>query len=330
MILVFTIEAQAAGNSESVASPAEKAERWIDIGNDLLSRDGEQTARIAGACAAMEYFERAHQVSARPIDLELFNAAYFAHRYKTALLLGRHVEKASVLDADQFAEYMEWLVSHADTLEDRECPNREPQCGDFLVEGTESCDDGNQQDGDGCSSSCQTEPRAPPEDAEVRATSVVPSGASTTADERRAAENEGNLLHEEPAPAQQTHAKALAGLNRTFDGVNSTFNVVTIALLIGPVSLMLLGLPVVIGYLIATQVDDAQQKQVLGYYGLGIAAGFVGGGILALAANGVGWVVLGFIDAERADAGAAPRRGPCIMTTTCTSDSGGQGKPPSK
>jgi len=43
-----------------------------------------------------------------------------------------------------------------------EAPPSEPVCGNRAVEAGEDCDDGNQRDGDGCSSSCRTEPRRPP------------------------------------------------------------------------------------------------------------------------------------------------------------------------
>jgi cysteine-rich repeat protein len=40
-------------------------------------------------------------------------------------------------------------------------PSEEPRCGDSKVDPGEQCDDGNTQGGDGCSSSCQSEPKPP-------------------------------------------------------------------------------------------------------------------------------------------------------------------------
>lgn len=43
-----------------------------------------------------------------------------------------------------------------------DCGGEDPFCGNEVVEAGEQCDDGNAVDGDGCSSSCQIEPPAPP------------------------------------------------------------------------------------------------------------------------------------------------------------------------
>ncbi|TMQ14562.1 MAG: TonB family protein [Deltaproteobacteria bacterium] len=52
------------------------------------------------------------------------------------------------------------------TCHDAECgeaPPAPPVCGNGVLETGEQCDDGNAADGDGCSSSCRTEAKPPPE-----------------------------------------------------------------------------------------------------------------------------------------------------------------------
>lgn len=67
-------------------------------------------------------------------------------------LAGKVVEIAIHLESDALIQYPGLAI---DDVEVRACPR--PACGNGKVEGVEACDDGNREDGDGCSATCTIE-----------------------------------------------------------------------------------------------------------------------------------------------------------------------------
>ncbi len=143
------------------AAPNDEARlvRWRALADELLRVEGEE--KHEAACAALDYLERqALPLAGDELLLERFSAAYRARQEHQALALGRKIVAKGSIDDPRLRERIEYLEGQLrdGTLSEVRCAPRPSRCGDFLVEGwSERCDDGNTEDGDGCSAMCVPE-----------------------------------------------------------------------------------------------------------------------------------------------------------------------------
>lgn len=168
MIAVLALLALASPPEPPTAAWTAKAKSAQKRGGVFLRADDTAAAR-PGMCEAFFYFSKVLEATGSDEAVRgAFNTAYSADLFQTAAALFPRIrapnenELLLKADLDQQAE-----------LVDVPCPAHVVACGDAILDGGESCDDGNLSAGDGCSVSCTVESAAP------TAPPTSPSGSPT-------------------------------------------------------------------------------------------------------------------------------------------------------